>query len=704
MKPNFRRSFLVLASSSLMVISSVSAATYYWDDNSTTAGFGAAGDIWGTNAFWTTDGTGTFGVAGIISPTTSDDLNFGNGATGLAAGTISVTGTVNARTLTFASGSGAILLSGGTINLAAASTITVNNTTNTIDSILSGAATSLTKAGSGTLTLSGNNSYTGVTAVGTSVGGGVLEVTKLANGGANSSIGASSNAASNLVLHRGSILRYTGTGDSTNRLLTLGPVTGAFSGSIESSGTGALKFTNTGNLAYSATNAARTLSLGGTNADDNTFSLAIPNNTAAVNLIKNGTGRWILTASSGYAGVTTINSGTLEVAILANGGSNSSIGASTNAATNLVFGASTATLRYAGSSNVSTNRSFTMSSGTGGGATIESSGTGTLSFDNTIAIAYGTNNQTRTLTLGGTNAGANTFGKVIANNGTGATSLVKNGTGNWVLNQTNTYTGATNVSVGTLEVSGTGSINNSSGVSITGGEFRYGSSTGLTRNVTVSSGGTFRYNSTTAYSGTLTNSGGARAGSGNLGTTVLGGTGSIDPGNSPGILTASATDPSAGLDYNFEFTAVNTLPTWNNASASGNDVLRLTDATNPFAGNLDLDNMVNIYLNVASLAEGQTYTGGFYTDKNTSFLSFIAGADINYYLLNASSGLVTYNGIKYDLYTGPLDFTVSTLSQTANFGAGDVNGYVSQFTVIPEPNVAALIGGLGMLVLLRRRR
>jgi len=39
--------------------------------------------------------------------------------------------------------------------------------------------------------------------------------------------------------------------------------------------------------------------------------------------------------------------------------------------------------------------------------------------------------------------------------------------------------------------------------------------------------------------------------------------------------------------------------------------------------------------------------------------------------------LVTYNGIKYDLYAGPLDFTVISLSQTADFDAGDVKGYVS---------------------------
>jgi fibronectin-binding autotransporter adhesin len=71
-----------------------------------------------------------------------------------------------------------------------------------------------------------------------------LEVNKLADGGQASSIGNSSSDAGNLYLH-GATLRYTGAGDSTNRLFTVGPG----GGTIESSGTGALNFTNTGALA-----------------------------------------------------------------------------------------------------------------------------------------------------------------------------------------------------------------------------------------------------------------------------------------------------------------------------------------------------------------------------------------------------------------------------------------------------------------------
>ena len=114
--------------------------------------------MWNTDAAGT--GAGTFGS----STATTDTLNIGNGAAGLGAGTINV-GTVSAGNMTFASGSGAVVLSGGTITLAAAATITTNNTTDTIGSAIAGAGTSLTTNGSGTLVLGGANTYSGSTLV-----------------------------------------------------------------------------------------------------------------------------------------------------------------------------------------------------------------------------------------------------------------------------------------------------------------------------------------------------------------------------------------------------------------------------------------------------------------------------------------------------------------------------------------------------------
>src|SRR5690606_15215805 len=74
------------------------------------------------------------------------------------------------------------------------------------------------KTGPGTLSLLGaTNDYVGVT----TVSGGTLAVSTLADGGQVSSIGASSADASNLLLENGAALQYTGGTASTDRGLTI---------------------------------------------------------------------------------------------------------------------------------------------------------------------------------------------------------------------------------------------------------------------------------------------------------------------------------------------------------------------------------------------------------------------------------------------------------------------------------------------------
>ncbi len=138
------RSSSVLAASITMMLGahSASAATLYWDTDGTTSGFGTASGTWDTDAFWSTDATGASATAATVT-TTADFINFGTGTLGLAAGPVAVAGTVSAGSITFGSTSGAIALTGGTITLDPAATITVNNASDSISSILAGAATSL---------------------------------------------------------------------------------------------------------------------------------------------------------------------------------------------------------------------------------------------------------------------------------------------------------------------------------------------------------------------------------------------------------------------------------------------------------------------------------------------------------------------------------------------------------------------------------
>jgi fibronectin-binding autotransporter adhesin len=200
---------------------------------------------------------------------------------------------------------------------------------------------------------------------------------------------------------------------------------------------------------------ANTLIVGSGNANGS-FSGTINNGGAgAFSVTKTGSGTQTLSGvNSAYTGTTTISGGVLEAAALANIGANSSIGAASVTTGNIVFGSPTATLRYIGATNVSTDRGFTLSSGTtGAGATLEASGAGAWTIPAAIALNYGTVNEARTLTIGGTGIAANTYSGTITNNGTAATNVVKSGTGIWALTANNSFTGPLSITGGKLNLS-----------------------------------------------------------------------------------------------------------------------------------------------------------------------------------------------------------------------------------------------------------
>jgi NAD(P)-dependent dehydrogenase (short-subunit alcohol dehydrogenase family) len=87
-------------------------------------------------------------------------------------------------------------------------------------------------------------------------------------------------------------------------------------------------------------------------------------------------------------------------------------------------------------------------------------------------------------------------------------------------------------------------------------------------------------------------SGGTLGGSGVLGGNLTG-DGLIAPGNSPGILTVEGQlTPTGSTSFAFEFSGTGS-PVWGSASASVNDVLRLTNS-DPFTSSLTSGNIVNI--------------------------------------------------------------------------------------------------------------
>jgi autotransporter-associated beta strand protein len=189
-----------------------------------------------------------------------------------------------------------------------------------------GGLTRVTKTGTGTWTLNNANTYAGIT----SISAGTLNVNTLnsvAGGSASSTLGAPTTVA-NGTINIGSgasagTLNYTGSGETTDRVLNLAGTTGG--ATITQSGSGLLRFTS----ALTATGANdKILNLNGSTTGNGQLDGPVVNNSAAniTVLGKNGTNTWRLNAVNTYTGNTNINGGTL--ALGANGTTGATLAAS----------------------------------------------------------------------------------------------------------------------------------------------------------------------------------------------------------------------------------------------------------------------------------------------------------------------------------------------------------------------------------------
>jgi len=326
--------------------------------------------------------------------------------------------------------------------------VTVNNSSK-IYSITSssgneiGGTNSLTKANTGMLTLSGGfNAYTGVT----TISGGTLSVSTLANGGSASDIGAAASSAANLVLNGGTLQYTNGGATSSDHLFTLGTA----GGTIDASGIGALNLNNSGSVALSGTG-ARSLTLAGTNI--NTLAAALGDNGGATSLTKSGSGKWILSGNNTYSGGTLISAGgTLQIN---EGGSPGSGVIADNG--NLDF-------------NVSSTLSVPTVNGTG---SVTNDGSGTVILPNNNGYTAGTVINAGTLQVGNGGATGSLFvnGAIVDNSLlvfdttgaftysgpgliSGSGNVIVSGSGNLIKAiGANTYTGWTLINPGaTLQV------------------------------------------------------------------------------------------------------------------------------------------------------------------------------------------------------------------------------------------------------------
>ena len=326
-----------------------------------------------------------------------------------------------------------------------------------------GGTAALIKDGTSKLTILTNNTYSGPT----TINGGMIQV---GNGAATGSLGTGPIADSGVLAF-----------DRSDVVTVANAITG--SGSLQQLGQGTLILT--ANNSYGATFIApgATLQIGNGGATGSLGTGPLTNNgtlifdrSGALNLAGGlgGTGGLSLTMPSvvtlnhanTYTGPTVIAQGVLSTNFLASGGIASGIGASTNAAANLVLDGGT--LRYTGG-ETTTDRRFTL--GPSGGWIDASGAAGAaLNLTNPAPISFVSPTAPATLTLTGSSTGANTLAAPIVDAGTGpnVTSVVKNGGGTWVLTAANTYTGGTVVNHGTLRLDYAGpTVPVASGVAVT---------------------------------------------------------------------------------------------------------------------------------------------------------------------------------------------------------------------------------------------
>ena len=545
-------------------------------------------------------GGGTFAQTGAGTTIFTGVNTFAGGTTANNAGLVQV----GTAALTGALGSGAVTLgnAGGTLNLVNVSGNTfANNVAGTggTDTVNVNSVNTNTLSGAYTGTLSLNQIGAGTTIL-TNAGNIYTAGTRVSAGTLQVGTAAlpgsvGQNLAANTIsVSGGGTLTFVNLAAATNPLLN-----------NITNGVGAVGLVNA--------NSASTITLGGTLTNGALGTLA---------LTQSGTGTTILTnAGNTYTGATTVSAGTLQIGTGVNAGS---IG---SAAVAVTTGGILSLINVGGP--VANTFSNAVSNGVLGNGTVNVGGI------------------TNPLIISG----------VLSDGAAGTLSLTQSGTGKTILTATDTYTGATNVSAGTLQVGNgaTGSISGSSAVTV--------SSPGIL-DVNLLTGTTF---------GNAVSSTGAVRGINVAGTTetfsgVISGTGSFSQISGTGIFT-NVNSYGGGTNITGAATVLQ-IGTAGLAAAAGS-------ATINVGGGSTLQ-LVNVNGNVLSNNVTNAAGGGAGTVLSTSALTTTLSGTLTD---GAGTLALTQNGSGTTIlanfnntYTGLTTVSAGTLQLGTNALAGSLGG------------------------------
>jgi fibronectin-binding autotransporter adhesin len=662
---------------------------------------------------WTGTGTETSDKTIVLSATSGINVIADGAANSqlILNGDISTTGS-GARTLGF---------SGRSTN-----TLTINGLIS--ENINSTNSVAIGGTSSGTVVLANtNNSFSGAVSITNQTSGQntVLSVAKIGNAGDNSAlgkngtinVGSSSSGA-------GTALKYTGTGETSDKVINFTSATGGLT--LDQSGTGNFKLNN----AFTASvTGAKKIELAGSSAGTGELGGGISDLGGVTSLSKSGTGTWKLSGNNSYSGTTEFKAaGILQVASTNSLSKNSSLlGASSSANTgtldlldsgdylmnsygtsatggfNMKFtnsSGSAATLRFTNAENY-----ITIASNNSGGRSLENqSSLLDVRFDGNLEIGS-TTVTNAVIELGG--AGNFRVDGAIRNSGISVRGLVKTGAGTLTLAGTNnSYNGATAVNGGTLLLTNSATLTGSTALTVSTSNTVSSSSATRTAAATLNlaSGSTLLSNSiTTVYSGgnlivngtagsVVVENNGLLGGSGTNNGVVTLKTGSfLNPGNSPGTLTASSATWAAGSTYNWEIDQAG------GGTAGVNwDLFSVVGALDLSA--LSSNAKMNLVLNSLSSMDD------FFTTSSYSWVIAQAGSFTGTGLTNGANVTDLFN-INTTAFNGGAQLPSYFKVEVGETTVGGSTLQTLNLMTIPEPSTGSMFGlGLAGLVVTRLLR